>query len=178
MNPPDQEQLKLDLVNTSAPRKAVRSGQLVVDRAACPTVRPCPLYSCQHHLHVDDERPGRPHHGVSPPRKLRARAESCAIDVAERGELSAEQVSKVMGITAERVNQLEDRALAKVAAATAVQAYLEDLHLKLPTGATLETMYPEQIDPHRVVIALVIKIDGKVWRNKMQSGGVFVRRKR
>jgi hypothetical protein len=172
------EQLELGLVNTSAPTMGIRDGQLVVDRAACPVERPCNRFSCPHNLWVEDERPGRPHHGVSPPPKLRAREQSCALDVAEQGGISAEQVSKVMGVTSERVNQIEDRALAKVACAHAVLEYLEPLHLRLPAGTTLETMYPEQMDPHRVVITLVLKVDGKTWRRQQQSAGVFVRRKR
>jgi hypothetical protein len=173
-----QGQLDLALQNTSAPPRGVRGLQVVVDRAHCPTVRPCDRYSCPHHLWVEDERPGRPHHGVSPPPKLKARAESCALDVSDGGDSTAEQVAAHLGVTAERVNQLEDRALAKVSAASAVEAYLEDLHPRLPEGVRLDVVYPEQIDAHRVVIALVLSVDGKRWRRAQQQAGVFVRRKR
>ena len=172
------QQLALGLVNASAPPRGVRGLQVVVDRAACPKVRPCDRYSCPHHLWVEDERPGRPHHGISPPPKVRARGESCALDVAEAGESTAEQVAAHLGVTAERVNQLEDRALAKVSAASAVEAYLEDLHPRLPEGVRLDVVYPEQLDAHRVVIALVLSVDGKRWRRAQQQAGVFVRRRR
>jgi len=171
-------QLALDLVNTSAPPRGKRGLQVVVDRARCPTVRPCDRYSCPHHLWVEDERPGRPHHGISPPPKLRPGGASCALDVAEAGDSTAEQVAAHLGVTAERVNQIEDRALAKVSAASAVEDYLEALHPRLPEGVRLDVVYPEQMDAHRVVIALVLTVDGKAWRRAQQAGGVFVRRKR
>ena len=174
---PTDSQLELDLLNTSAPTRGVRSGQLVVDRAACPVERPCPKFSCPHHLWVEDERRGRPHGGKSPPPKIVERAQSCALDLAEQGEQTTEQVAATLQVTAERVNQLEDRALAKVAAATVVQQYVEDSLPKLPEGCTLELVLPEQLDPHRVVLALVIKVDGKQWRRAQQQRGVFVRRK-
>lgn len=172
------DQLELGLPNTSAPARGVRSGQLVVDRAKCPTVRPCPLYSCPHHLWREDERPGRPHHGVSPPAKIKPRKESCALDLAERGEHTSEQVARHLGVTAERVNQLEDRALAKIGAATVLEDHLDELRGKLPAGVTLETAYPEQLDAHRVVVALVLRVDGKAWRQGVERAGVTVRKRR
>jgi hypothetical protein len=41
--------------------------------------------------------------------------ESCALDVADRGGLSLGDVGRVLGITSERVRQIETVALAKVA---------------------------------------------------------------
>lgn len=177
MKPIDTQQLELALQNTSAPKRKVRSGQLVVDRAACPTVRPCPKFSCPHHLWVEDERRGRPHHGQSPPPKIVERKESCAIDLANHGEQTTDQVAGTMRITAERVNQIEDRALVKVAATSTIQQYVEDTLPKLPEGATLELVMPEQIDPHCVALVLLIRVDGKAWRRAQQQRGVFVRRK-
>lgn len=172
------QQLPLALLNTAAPPRGKRGLQVVVDRAQCPKVRPCDRYSCQHHLWVEDERPGRPHHGNSPPPKLKVRAESCALDVAGQGDSTAEQVAAHLGVTSERVNQIEDRALAKVSAAAAVEAYLEDLHPRLPEGVRLDVVYSEQLAAHQVVISLVLSVDGKAWRRAQQAGGVFVRRKR
>lgn len=174
----DHEQLALELPNTSAPKRGIRSGQLVVDRSACPTTRPCRKFSCPHHLWVEDERRGRPHNGKSPPSKLVERADSCALDIAERGDHTTAQVARTMQLTPDRVNQLEDRGLAKVHAATLVQRYVEDTLPKLPEGVTLELVMPEQLDAHRMVLALVIKVDGTAWRRAQERGGAFVRRRR
>jgi hypothetical protein len=85
-------------------------------------VRPCPFYACRHHLWAEDERPGRPHHGKHPLPVVREHsAATCALDVAHeqerrdaKGMLSQERVGEALGITGERVRQIEQRALAKL----------------------------------------------------------------
>lgn len=86
--------------------------------------RPCPYRACRHHLWAEDERPGRPWDGKHPPAKVREHTEqTCALDVADdqeqrdaRGNLPRREVGRMLGITGERVRQLEERALEKLRA--------------------------------------------------------------
>jgi hypothetical protein len=81
-------------------------------RAECPDVRPCPFVGCRYHLGAE----------VNPTGSLTLRTDveptemdpSCALDVADRGPHTLAQVADAMGITRERVRQLEDRAIGKV----------------------------------------------------------------
>ncbi len=76
--------------------------------------RPCPYVSCKYHLYLDV-------HPIRGSIKLNFRdievwemAESCALDVAERGAITLEDVGELMNLTRERVRQLEASALAKL----------------------------------------------------------------
>lgn len=98
-------------------RRLERSGQPVVapppdadrpkTRADCASgPRPCPWVSCRHHLYLDVGAGGsvKINHPGKEPDEL---AESCALDVADRGDLTLEQVGDVMNLTRERVRQIE-----------------------------------------------------------------------
>ena len=61
--------------------------------------RPCPWRTCRYHL-ADMLR--------------RASEESCALDVADRGGATLEELGEILGVTRERVRQLEAAALFKV----------------------------------------------------------------
>lgn len=135
------------------------------------------MYSCRYNLHVDDERAGRPHGGKSPPPKLARAGQSCAIDVADAGEHTSEQTAAHLRVTPERALQLEDRALAKLGVAKVFEDCIEEIRRMLPEGTRVETVYPEQMDAHRTVIAIVVHVDGKAWRQGVERGGVTVRRK-
>jgi sigma-70-like protein len=78
--------------------------------------RPCPFVSCKHNLYLDvsprtgsvklnfpDLEPG----DMAPDR-------SCALDCADRGGLTLEEVGQAMNMTRERVRQLEASAVYKV----------------------------------------------------------------
>ncbi len=71
--------------------------------------RPCPWVSCRHHLYLEVD--GRGHVRLAFPDKepweLR---ETCALDVAERGEHTLEYVGRLLNLTRERIRQLEERA--------------------------------------------------------------------
>ena len=85
-------------------------------RAECAqAARPCPFVSCRFHLYIDiSPRTG----GIKlnfPDLEIWEMGESCAIDVADRGGSTLEEVGAIMNLTRERVRQLEIQALAKLA---------------------------------------------------------------
>ncbi len=86
-------------------------------RAECQgTERPCPFVSCQYHLYLDVS----PRTGAIklnfPDLEVWEMNESCALDVADRGGTTLEDVGAIMNLTRERIRQVEVRALAKLEA--------------------------------------------------------------
>lgn len=85
-----------------------------VTRADCADVpRPCPWVSCRHHLYLDDK--GHPHR---PDIEIDDMTCSCALDFVEENPDGAtlERVGEFLGVTRERVRQLETMVKRKVAA--------------------------------------------------------------
>ena len=76
--------------------------------------RPCPWVSCKHHLYLDVS----PKTGAIklnfPDIDVDEMTESCALDVADRGGTTLEEVGPIMNLTRERIRQLEVKALAKL----------------------------------------------------------------
>jgi hypothetical protein len=73
--------------------------------------RPCPYASCVHHLALDvSERSGAIKSNF-PHLEVWEMPETCALDVADRGGATLEEVAAAMNLTRERVRQLETRAL-------------------------------------------------------------------
>src|SRR6478735_8409380 len=91
--------------------------------------RPCPFISCKHHLYVDVS----PRTGAIklnfPDLEVWELAESCALDVADRGGTTLEDVGAIMNLTRERIRQVEVKALAKLEALRdmyALRDYVEE----------------------------------------------------
>jgi hypothetical protein len=79
-------------------------------------VRPCPFVSCQHHLYLDvSARTGAIKLNF-PDLEVWEMTESCALDVADRGGTTLEEVGAIMNLTRERIRQVEVKGLAKLAA--------------------------------------------------------------
>lgn len=74
--------------------------------------RPCPYVSCKHHLYLDVS----PQTGAIklnfPDLEVWELGESCALDIADRGGATLEEVGAIMNITRERIRQVEVKALA------------------------------------------------------------------
>ncbi|MEM1418161.1 MAG: sigma factor-like helix-turn-helix DNA-binding protein [Myxococcota bacterium] len=78
--------------------------------------RPCPYVSCKYHLYID-VHPVRGSIKLNfPDLELWEMTETCALDVADRGGITLEEVGEIMNLTRERVRQLETTGLAKLQA--------------------------------------------------------------
>lgn len=88
-----------------------------VARAACADMeRPCPFVSCKYHLYVD-VHPVRGSIKLNfPDVEVWEMTETCALDVADRGGITLEEVGEIMNLTRERVRQVETAGLAKLEA--------------------------------------------------------------
>lgn len=76
--------------------------------------RPCPYVSCKHHLYLDVNPETGSIKLNFPDREVDELAETCAVDVARRGEHILEEVGELLNLTRERVRQVEVRALLKL----------------------------------------------------------------
>jgi hypothetical protein len=87
--------------------------------------RPCPFVSCKHHLFIDVS----PRTGAIklnfPDLEVWDMGESCALDVADRGGTTLEDVGAIMNLTRERIRQVEVKALAKLEALRDMMALRE-----------------------------------------------------
>jgi hypothetical protein len=78
--------------------------------------RPCPYVSCKHHLFLDvSARTGAIKLNF-PDLEVWDMTESCALDIADRGGTTLEDVGAIMNLTRERIRQVEVKALAKLQA--------------------------------------------------------------
>ena len=84
-------------------------------REACQGMpRPCPFVSCSHHLYLDVN----PETGAIklnfPHLEVWEMAETCSLDVADRGGITLEEVGAILNLTRERIRQVEVRGLCKI----------------------------------------------------------------
>ncbi len=70
-------------------------------------VRPCPHVECRHHLRQGEHKAKWEHRQDC--------SETCSLDVADRGPLGLVEVGRLIGVDRSRVQQLEVRALKKLA---------------------------------------------------------------
>jgi len=76
--------------------------------------RPCPFVSCKHHLYLDVN----PNTGSIklnfPDLEVHQLTDSCALDIAQRGGITLEEVGAIMNLTRERIRQVEVNGLEKL----------------------------------------------------------------
>lgn len=75
--------------------------------------RPCPFTTCRHHLFLDVT----PNGGLQmnfPGTELEDVPETCALDLADKGGLTLEEVGALFNVTRERIRQIESKALRQV----------------------------------------------------------------
>jgi hypothetical protein len=95
--------------------------------------RPCPFVSCKHHLFLDvSSRTGAIKLNF-PDLEVWDMQETCALDVADRGGTTLEEVGAIMNLTRERIRQVEVKALAKLDALKEMMA-LRDYVDEGPVG--------------------------------------------
>ncbi len=76
--------------------------------------RPCPYVSCKYHLYID-VHPVRGSIKLNfPDLEVWEMNETCALDVADRGGITLEEVGEIMNLTRERVRQVETAGLSKL----------------------------------------------------------------
>jgi hypothetical protein len=84
-------------------------------RASCKcSARPCPFVSCKYHLYLDVNPETGSIKLNFPHLEVWEMQETCALDVAERGGITLEEVGEIMNLTRERIRQVEVRGLLKL----------------------------------------------------------------
>ncbi len=105
-------------------REELRSGALMyppvdiarpTSRAECKEeMRPCPWVACKHHLYLDINPETGSIKINFPELEPWELSNTCALDVAERGGITLEEVGEIMNLTRERIRQVEVRGLLKL----------------------------------------------------------------
>lgn len=113
---------------TIAPKRLTREEKKLAETLVYPTdverpqtredcksmQRPCPFVSCSHHLYLDVN----PESGAIklnfPHLDVWEMAETCSLDVADRGGITLEEVGAILNLTRERIRQVEVRGLTKI----------------------------------------------------------------
>lgn len=80
--------------------------------------RPCPRVTCRHHLGAGEKEGKFARRGDC--------SETCSLDVAARGPLGLVEVGRLIGQGRARVQQIEARALRKLAESPAARALFKD----------------------------------------------------
>jgi hypothetical protein len=104
-------------------KEEIRLGQMLMmpdvdrpmTRGECQNMeRPCPFVSCKHHLYLDVNPETGSIKLNFPDLEPWELKESCALDVADRGGITLEEVGEIMNLTRERIRQVEVRGLLKL----------------------------------------------------------------
>lgn len=84
-------------------------------RSECSSgVRPCPYVSCKHHLYLDVNPETGSIKLNFPDLDVWEMQETCALDVADRGGITLEEVGEILNLTRERIRQVEVKGLEKL----------------------------------------------------------------
>jgi hypothetical protein len=80
--------------------------------------RPCLFVSCKHNLYLDVNPETGSIKLNFPDKEITELEHTCALDVAEKGGITLEEVGEIMNLTRERIRQVETRGLLKLREAT------------------------------------------------------------
>ena len=95
-------------------------------------MRPCPWVACKHHLYLDVNPETGSIKLNFPDLEPWELSHTCALDVAERGGITLEEVGEIMNLTRERIRQVEVRGLLKLKMLSPHGDGDFDLTMKLP----------------------------------------------
>lgn len=88
-------------------------------RADCASgARPCLFVSCKHNLYLDVNPETGSIKLNFPDKEIWELEQTCALDVADKGGITLEEVGAIMNLTRERIRQVETRGLLKLREAT------------------------------------------------------------
>ena len=76
--------------------------------------RPCMFVSCKHNLYLDVNPETGSIKLNFPDKEIWELEHTCALDVAEKGGITLEEVGEIMNLTRERIRQVETRGLMKL----------------------------------------------------------------
>ncbi len=76
--------------------------------------RPCMFVSCKHHLYLDVNPETGSIKFNFPDKEVWEMRETCALDVADRGGITLEEVGEILNLTRERIRQVEVKCLEKL----------------------------------------------------------------
>lgn len=76
--------------------------------------RPCPWVSCKYHLYLDVNPTTGSIKINFPHLNVWEMTHTCALDVADRGGITLEEVGQILNLTRERIRQVEVRGLGKL----------------------------------------------------------------
>ena len=86
-------------------------------RAECMNgIRPCPYVSCKQHLYLDVNPVTGSIKVNFPDLEVWEMEDTCALDIADRGGITLEEVGSIMNLTRERIRQVEVSGLEKLQA--------------------------------------------------------------
>jgi hypothetical protein len=122
-------------LDTTRSPPAELEGERPKTRADCiEGPRPCPFVSCKHHLYLDvSPRTGSIKLNF-PDLEVWEMGATCALDVADGGGATLEDVGAILNVTRERVRQLEVKAMGRLLS-------LRDMHeLREYVGGPVENV--------------------------------------
>ena len=76
--------------------------------------RPCPFVSCRHHLYLEVNEDTGSIKLNFPDMDLEELPETCALDVADRGGVTLEEIGEILNLTRERIRQVEAKGLERL----------------------------------------------------------------
>lgn len=99
----------------SAPKKTRTRRKRPNTRAQCADgPRPCPWVSCRYHLYLDVSMDTGAIKINFPDTDISELEHSCALDVADDGEMTFEQIGGLLNLTRERIRQMTNQAVGNI----------------------------------------------------------------
>jgi hypothetical protein len=125
--------------------------------------RPCPLVGCRYHLYLDVDPSNGSIKFNRPDLEVWELERSCALDEAERDGMMLEEIGEILGVTRERVRQMEASALQRAMALVGADPEAPD------TGVLASFAQPRPMKHDDVLTALGLEKEDKWLTNLLNS---------